>query len=744
MSKNLVIVESPAKAKTISKFLDKDYVVLASMGHVRDLPKSQMGIDVEHGFEPTYLIPVDKRKVIKELKSKLKSGTTVWLATDHDREGEAIGWHLLKALEVKQQPIHRIVFHEITKSAILDSMNHPQSLNHDLVNAQQARRVLDRLVGYELSPLLWKKIRYGLSAGRVQSVALRLVVDREREREAFVSEEYWSITGTFHPDSSSKQLFSAKLFHIKGKPALIPNEATAKTLHEVLNDLDYRVSQVERKEVHRTPAPPFTTSTLQQEAARKLRMSVKKTMVVAQQLYEGIDLGEGTQGLITYMRTDSVFLATSATSSMRDFIRKEYGEEYALATPRHYKSKKGAQEAHEAIRPVDIALTPESLKKYLDKDQCRLYELIWKRALASQMGAAVLDRMTIDLQDQNKEYTFRATGQAIRFPGFIKLYVEGTDEPSEEEGQAEGLLPEMDDGQPVVATQFDPQQHFTQPPPRYTEASLVKKLETEGIGRPSTYAPTISTILSREYVKKEAGALMPTDVGTVVTDVLVAHFPQIVDIGFTAKMEDDLDEIAEGKQAWDAFLAAFYQPFHQNILDKQVTLKKEDVVNEQTDERCDRCKKPMVIKLGRYGKFLSCSDYPKCKNARPLNENPEQAAALQELQRKLGGKTCPQCGKAMEVKRGRYGEFLGCTGYPKCRQMQSIVKFTGVKCPDCGEGQLVERRTKKGGRLFYGCNRFPKCKFATWDKPLEESCKHCGGLQVQKAEQIVCVQCKRT
>lgn len=742
MSKNLVIVESPAKAKTISKFLDKNFTVLASMGHVRDLPKSKIGIAVDDGFEPSYLIPMDKRKVVKELKSKVKSGTTVWLATDHDREGEAIGWHLFQALDLKNQPVHRIVFHEITKPAILEAMAHPASLNQDLVNAQQARRILDRLVGYELSPLLWKKVRYGLSAGRVQSVALRLVVDREREREAFQSEEYWSIVGDFSPKESPKHRFSAKLIHRQGKAFDMGNEEEARAVESAVQSRTYKVASVEKKEIKRNPAPPFITSTLQQEAARKLRFSVKKTMMLAQQLYEGIDVGDGAQGLITYMRTDSVFLSSQATAAMKGYIERAYGKEYALATPRAYRSKKGAQEAHEAIRPVDITLTPDEVKPYLEKDQHRLYELIWKRALASQMAAAILDRVTVDLLDDQKEYTFRANGQTVRFPGFITLYVEGTDEPTEDEGM-EGLLPQMDVGEAAQLHGLETVQHFTQPPPRYTEASLVKKLETEGIGRPSTYAPTISTIVARDYIKKEAGALVPTDTGKVVTDFLVAHFPDIVDLGFTAKMENGLDDIAKGEQDWKRFLDAFYGPFHSNISEKQETLKKEDVVNEETDEVCDRCGKPMMIKLGRYGKFLSCSDYPKCKNARPLEQaSPEQTAEREALQKKLAGKECPQCGKPMEVKRGRYGDFLGCTGYPDCREMQSIVKFSGVKCPDCEEGQLVERRTKKGGRVFYGCNRFPKCKFATWDKPVEGACDSCKGMLVQKGEKVVCSRCK--
>ena len=716
---------------------------MASMGHVRDLPKSKMGIDVEHDFAPTYLIPVEKKKLIKDLKSKIKPDTVVWIATDLDREGEAIGWHLLEALQLKENKIHRIVFHEITKTAILEAVSHPGDLNYDLINAQQSRRLLDRLVGYELSPLLWKKVRYGLSAGRVQSVAVRLIVDRERERDAFVSEEYWSIEGEFFPTKDKKAVFTAKLHKHKDKVIKISEEKEAHRVLELLKSQDYSVSEVERKEVKKNPSPPFITSTLQQEAARKLRMSVKKTMIVAQQLYEGIDMGDGDhQGLITYMRTDSLNLSTQATTAIKKLIKDEYGADYALETPRLFKGKKGAQEAHEAIRPVDVTLKPSAVKQYLDKDQYRLYELIWKRAIACQMQPAVFDRLTLDISTSKEDYLFRATGQTLKFPGFIALYVEGVDDPEEEKENDESLLPSLDKGQALGVKTITPFQHFTQPPARYTEASLVKKLEAEGIGRPSTYAPTISTVMNRGYVEKKEGALWPTDTGMVVTDFLVNHFSTIVDLGFTAKMEEDLDNIAEGKEDWHKFLSQFYGPFHANVDEKMETLKKEDVITETTDEVCDQCGSPMMIKLGRLGKFLSCSNYPACKNAKPLEADPAAEAALAELQKKLGGKKCADCGKPMEVKRGRYGEFLGCTGYPECKNMESIVKFTGVKCPDCNEGQLIERRTKKGGKIFYGCNKFPKCKFATWDKPLDQKCKACEGLMVEKGGKEVCSKCK--
>jgi DNA topoisomerase I len=744
MSKNLVIVESPAKAKTISKFLGKDYVVKASMGHVRDLPKSKMGIDIESNFEPTYVISPDKKKVIKDLKSHIKKDTIVWIATDRDREGEAIGWHLLEALKIKDQEVHRIEFHEITKSAILHAIENPHELNQDLINAQQSRRFLDRLVGYELSPLLWKKIRYGLSAGRVQSVVVRLIVDRERVRDAFVPEESWSITGHFFPKGDKKHTFEAKLQKHNGEVIKMTDEKSSKKILKELEGCNYSVAKIEHKEVKRNPAAPFITSTLQQEAARKLRMSLKKTMMLAQQLYEGMEIGNEHQGLITYMRTDSVMLSKEATTAMTALIKKEYGDEYALDKPRTFKNKKGAQEAHEAIRPVDVNLKPSDLTSYLDKDQMKLYELIWKRAMASQMAPAVFDRVSIDIESNNG-YQFRASGQQVKFPGFIKVYVEGQDDPDAAKEHVENLLPVLEKAQVIELKEHVPAQHFTKPPARFTEASLVKKLESEGVGRPSTYAPTITTVMSRGYVEKQEGTLAPTDTAYVVTDMLIKHFPNVVDIGFTSSMEDELDKIAEGKLKWELFLLGFYKPFHAVIEEKMESIKKEDVVNEATDEKCELCGKNMMIKLGRFGKFLSCSDYPECKNAKPLNEDPEKTKEFEELSKKLGGKKCTKCSEPMEVKRGRYGEFLGCTGYPKCKNMQSIVKFADVKCPKCegGGGQLIERRTRKGGKLFYGCNKFPKCKYALWDKPLDKKCKACKSIMVLKGEKEVCSECKK-
>ncbi|HLG26085.1 MAG TPA: type I DNA topoisomerase [Candidatus Gracilibacteria bacterium] len=726
MADQLVIVESPAKAKTISRFLGKNFVVRASMGHVRDLPKSQIGIDVKHDFEPTYMVPVEKKKVIGELKTLIKKDTKLYIATDEDREGEAIGWHLLEALNVdpKKRDVKRIVFHEITEGAIKGALEHPRDLDMDLVNAQQARRVLDRLVGYELSPLLWKKIRYGLSAGRVQSVAVRLIVEREREIRAFKPDEYWSVVGEF---LKGMEMFEAHLTKISGKEIKLENE---KDTNKVLKDLEgasYEVTSVEEKEVKRKPAPPFITSTLQQEASRKLGFSVKRTMMIAQQLYEGVELGEGSVGLITYMRTDSVNLSETALKQAREVISNSFGKEYALDAPRYYKGRKGAQEAHEAIRPVDLSIKPDDVKTYLDKDQYRLYELVWKRMLACQMAEARLKAVGVDItpakDGKSLDYTFRATGQTIEFPGFIRVYVEDYDHPEESENDKEKLLPKLEEGDSLKLNKdLTPNQHFTKPPPRYTEASLVKKLESEGIGRPSTYAPTISTIMTRGYVERENKQLKPTDLAEVVTDMLVEHFPHIVDYKFTAEMEEKLDLIAEGKKEWVPVINEFYTPFHKTVAEKTNSLKKEDIVNlEKTDEKCEKCGSPMIVKLGRFGKFLSCSNYPECKIAKPLPGHgqpvPEKTEADKELERKLAGKKCDKCGEPMEVKTGRYGQFLGCSGYPKCKNIQAIVKLIGVKCPECKEGQLVERRTRKGGRLFYGCNRFPKCKYATWEKP---------------------------
>ncbi|MBU1151934.1 type I DNA topoisomerase [Patescibacteria group bacterium] len=732
MAKNLVIVESPAKAKTISRFLGKDYKVLASMGHVRDLPKSKMGVEVEKNFAPTYMISPDKKKVITQLKDELKKASKLWVATDEDREGEAIGWHLLEALKVdpKKMPTERIVFHEITESAIKEALAHPRQIDQGLVDAQQARRVLDRLVGYELSPLLWKKIRYGLSAGRVQSVAVRLVVDREREIEAFKPEEYWNIIGDFEKEDAKmkkeEKSFAAELSKKEGKKYEVKDEKEAKKVLADLKGAAYKVEKVEKKTAKRNPAAPFITSTLQQEASRKLGFSVKKTMMVAQQLYEGMDVGKGQTGLITYMRTDSVNLADQALKQIKDFVVKTYGKEFALSAPRKFKGRKGAQEAHEAIRPVDITITPEDVLGHLEKDQARLYELIWKRTVACQMKEAQLDKVAVDIIPEGTAYTFRATGQTVKFPGFMEVYMEGRDEDEEEQQHGEKFLPELSEGEMVNLDKLNSTQHFTKPPARYTEASLVKKLESEGIGRPSTYAPTISTIMVRGYIEKEAKALKPTELAMIVTDMLVEHFRNIVSYKFTAEMEDKLDEVEDGEREWVPMIREFYEPFHATILEKDKSLKKEDVVkNEETDEICEKCGAKMVTKFGRFGRFLSCSGYPECKNAKPLEGSEqakmEESPQVLELKKKFKGKKCDKCKSDMEVKTGRFGPFLGCSNYPECKNIMPILVFSGVKCPKCTNGQLIERRTKKGGRIFWGCNKFPKCKFATWSKPIKNT-----------------------
>lgn len=746
MAENLVIVESPTKAKTIAKILGKKYEVRASMGHVRDLPKSKIGIDVKKDFEPSYMVPMDKKKVVKDLKGLLKKGTDLYIATDEDREGEAIGWHLLQALEVnpKKTKVQRIVFHEITEPAIKAAIENPREIDQDLVDAQQARRVLDRLVGYELSPLLWKKIRYGLSAGRVQSVAVRLIVDKEREIRAFKADEYWSIDAIF---SKGKESFEAMLLKHKGKELKIGNGKESEKILKDLKGSDYTVTRVEEKDVKRSPAPPFTTSTLQQEASRKLGYSVKRTMIIAQQLYEGVEHGKGTTGLITYMRTDSVNLSQVALKQAQEVIAKDFGKEYCLATPRLFKGRKGAQDAHEAIRPADLSLKPDDVKDYLDKDQFKLYEMIWKRTLACQMKEASLKALGVDITpSSNTDYTFRATGQTIEFAGFMRAYVEGADNPEEELAHQEKLLPDLKKDDTVDLKEITPNQHFTKPPARYTEASLVKKLESEGIGRPSTYAPTITTIVARGYVVKEAKQLKPTDLAEVVTDMLVKHFPHIVDYAFTAEMEESLDAIAEGKKKWVPVVAEFYAPFHKAIMEKSESIKKEDIVNlETTKEKCEKCGSDMIVKLGRFGKFLSCSNYPKCKNAKPMvgSQVVEKTDEQKDLERKLAGKKCDKCGSPMEVKHGRFGEFLGCSGYPKCKNIQSIVKPTGVKCPKCKGGQMIERHARKTGKVFYGCNNYPKCKNAVWDKPTGNFCKKCGGILVMKKEQETCPECDK-
>ena len=732
---HLIIVESPAKAKTLKKFLGAKYTVKASMGHIRDLPKKTLAIDVDQDFEPSYEISPDKKKVVAELKKEAKKpDTMVWLAPDEDREGESIAWHLVYALGLKKGEFKRIAFHEITKPAVLKALENPRSIDIHLVHAQQARRVLDRLVGYKLSPLLWSKVRAGLSAGRVQSVAVRLIVDREREIEAFKPEEYWNIDTDL---KVTKGEFNAELSKIKGKKAEVKNKEQADKILTDLNVADYTIHQIAQKKTKRQPAAPFITSTLQQEASRKLGFSVKQTMVVAQQLYEGIEHGKELTGLITYMRTDSFNLSNEFLKEVPKVVTTLFGKEYALDKPRIFTKKaRGAQEAHEAIRPTDLSKTPKDLKDHLDPKQYKLYKLIWERTIACQMAEAELDTTTVTVKAGDYELT--AKGQIIRKPGFMKVYVEGTDNPDEALSDKDKLLPDMKEGEVCALKKVNAEQKFTQPPARYTEASLVKKMESEGIGRPSTYAPTISTIISRGYIeKKEDKKLYPMDIGTIVNDFLVKHFSDIVDYQFTAHMEEKLDDIAEGKEEWQPVIKEFFDPFEKNIEIKKKEVKKEDVINEKTDEKCDVCGADMVVKLGRNGKFLSCSKYPECKNARPLKEDLEKE---KELQKEFKDEKCDKCGGQMVVKRGRFGEFLACSNYPKCKNTRPLAHALKVKCPDCG-GELVEKRTKRG-KVFYGCNNYPTCKFATWKKPVETPCPVCKGLQVeQKKGLIKCENC---
>ena len=725
----LIIVESPTKAKTITKFLGKEYIVKSSFGHLRDLPKSKLGVDVENNFQPEYTINDKSKKQVAELKKYTKKCDEVILASDEDREGEAIAWHLAQILNLEgfgngknEKPYKRIVFHEITKDAIKKALKNPQKINVNLVDAQQARRILDRLVGYKLSPLLWKKIRYGLSAGRVQSVTVRLICEKEEEINKFDSKEYWSIEAILQKNNDNAEIKS-KLIKINGKSIGklgIKNKKESLNIKEDLEKAEYSIDKIIKKETKKNPLPPFTTSTLQQSAGNKFGYSAKQTMMIAQQLYEGINLKEkGSSGLITYMRTDSLNLSKISLESAERYIKNKFGDRYA--EKRFFKkSNKIAQEAHEAIRPTNPELEPSSIKKYLDNKQFKLYELIWQRMIASQMQSAIVNSITIDILTNNK-YTLRANGSTIKFEGFLKVY------PMKSE---EIILPELSEKENLNLIKIISEQHFTQPPARFNEASLIKLLEKLGIGRPSTYAPTISTIQNRGYVKKIEKRLHPEEIGTLVNKLLVKHFPKIVDVKFTAEVEENLDKIAENKKDWIVILKDFYDPFNKNLIKKDKEIDKKELTEEKTDEKCEKCGSPMIIKLGRFGKFMACTNYPECKNTKQLGEE-------KELSKELSDEKCEKCGKPMVVKRGRFGTFLGCSDYPKCKGIKSIIKSTGVKCPECGK-DIAERKSKKG-RIFYGCTGYPKCKFALWEKPIKENCPKCKSLLIQtKNNKIKC------
>jgi len=704
----LVIVESPTKAKTISRFLGKDFVIESSYGHVRDLPKSQLGVDVENNFTPKYIIPLKARKNVSALKQKAAKAEKIILATDEDREGEAIAWHLISALGLEDRPednIERIVFHEITERAIKEAIKNPREIDMHLVDAQQARRILDRLVGYKLSPFLWKKIRSGLSAGRVQSVAVRLVVEREREIQKFTAQEYWSVEAELAKKSEDKR-FKARLVKIGNETIgrlAIKNADEAKKITDELAGAEYKVVEVVKKEIRRAPAPPFTTSTLQQESAKKLGFSAKQTMILAQRLYE--------TGVITYMRTDSLNIAQVALAQAQEVIKNNFGKEYCLDQPRFYQNKsKGAQEAHEAVRPTDLSRLPESLGE-LDASQLKLYDLIWKRTLACQMQAAILDQTAVEISAGDK-YGFRANGQVIKFDGFIKVYTETKEEGEKDEDSdyEEGRLPELSAEETLDFMNLIKGQHFTEPPPRYTDASLIKTLESYGVGRPSTYAPTLATIQDRGYVEKEDKKYKPTEIGFSVNDMLVENFPEVIDINFTSHIEEEFDQIAEGKMGWTPVIQEFYAPFSKNLKEKMASVEQ---LTETSDTPCPHCEKMMLIKFGRFGKFLACPD-PESKVTLPL---PEEAAKIKQLQEKTAGELCPICGKPLEIKRGRFGYFLGCADYPKCKGIMKIHNKTGFKCPNCGTGDVVEKKSRGRGKVFYACSRFPDCAFLMGKKP---------------------------
>ncbi len=730
MAKNLVIVESPAKAKTIKRYLGADFQVIPSVGHVMDLPKSTLGVAIEDDFKPEYHVIAGKAKVLKEIQAQAKKADAIYLATDPDREGEAIAWHIADQLGKVKASVGRVLLHEITQSAVRQAVANPEQLNHDLFDAQQARRVLDRLVGYQISPLLWDKVKRGISAGRVQSVALRIIVEREKEREAFRAEEYWTLDARLqaaNPPAFKARLYSNRDQRIDNKAYKLP-EAEARAIIAACEHRPFVVRKVERKEVRRTPTPPFITSRLQQEASRKLYFSPSRTMKIAQRLYEGVELGDqGAVGLITYMRTDSSRVSDQALASVREYIANRYGANYLPDRAILYRSAKSAQDAHEAIRPTAVERDPESIARYLDKDELALYTLIFNRFVSSQMNPAVYDRTTVDIEAG--EAVFRATGQVVKFDGFMRVYTEGQDEAAEDDESA--TLPAMNEGETLKLLGFDPEQHFTQPPPRFTQATLIKELEDKGIGRPSTYAAIMTSILNREYVEEDQSKrLRPTSLGRVVAELLVKAFPDILEVGFTAQLEEELDEVENGKENWVKTLRRFYGPFKKSLGEakkKMPTVKRKGL---PTGLKCELDGGEMVIKWGRNGEFLACSNYPKCTNTKEFARDEQGNIVPQErppVSTEPTDETCEKCGKPMVRRRSRFGEFLGCSGYPDCdgiKRLKSDPVSTGVACPDCQEGEVLERRSRRG-KLFYGCARYPKCKFASWDKVVAHPCPQC-------------------
>jgi len=723
---NLVIVESPAKAKTIKKYLGKDYEVLASYGHVRDLVPKEGAVDPDNDFAMKYQSVERNERHVQAIQKRLLKADTLLLATDPDREGEAISWHLYEMLKernkLKNKTVKRVVFHEITKKALREAVANPRDLSMEMVFAQQARRALDYLVGFNLSPLLWKKIRRGLSAGRVQSPALRMIVERELDIEKFKPREYWSITA--HTEKEN-QKFSGKLTLLKNKKISqfsITNKKDALAAEQEITAVAQNqliVEKVTKKQRRRNPAPPFTTSTLQQEASRKLGFGTKKSMQIAQQLYEGIDIGEGAVGLITYMRTDSVNLSTEAIDQIRDLIQSRYGKDQIPKSPKIYKTKaKNAQEAHEAVRPTSAKWHPDDIRSKLSPDQFKLYDLIWKRAIASQMIHATIHSVAIDLK-AGEGHLFRANGSTIAKPGFISVYTEGVDDKKGSVND-ETMLPILEEGDVLPLLEIITKQHFTEPPPRFSEASLVKTLEEHGIGRPSTYASIIGTLLSREYVTLDTKRFYPTDVGRVVNKFLTTYFTQYVDYDFTAKLEDDLDAVSRGEKAWIPLLKDFWKPFKERIIDTQENVQRSDITREKIDEKCPECKGQLSKRLGRNGSFIGCDNYPECKYTRNINGEKVETEVVE-------GRTCPKCDSALVIKQGRYGKFIGCSSYPDCKFIESFnkPKETGVDCPKCGAGEIMERKSRRG-KIFFSCSTYPDCDYALWNKPLKEPCPSCG------------------
>lgn len=729
MNKSLVIVESPTKAKTLKKYLGKAFIVMASGGHIKDLPPKKLGVDINNDFSVEYEIVKGKKKIVDDIKKSAKEADKIFLAPDPDREGEAIAWHIAESIGKKNTNIFRVLFSEITKKRILEAIENPTKLNKNKYEAQVTRRVLDRLVGYKISPLLWKKVSRGLSAGRVQSVALKIIVDRERERQAFKQEEYWTIDARFQ--TRAQEEFIASLFKINQDKIQITNEDQAKSLVEDIEKQLYSVTEITKKERKRNPQPPYITSTLQQDASRKHGFGAERTMRIAQQLYEGIEIGDdGMVGLITYMRTDSVRTANEALQEIRELIDKKYGREYLPDGATIYKTKKSAQDAHEAIRPTTFEYSPEHIKQYLQPDQYKIYKLIWNRFMASQMKPMVLDQTIIDIH--GGKYFFKATGSIVKFNGYFILY-----EKEGKENLLENLLPEVSKGEQLKLLELKKDQHFTEPPPRFSESTLIKELEQDGIGRPSTYATIVSTIKKREYVEVEEKKLKPTTLGFVVNDVLVESFPHIINIDFTANLENELDKIEDGEIKYVQTLEKFYEPFSKALIEAEFQMKDFKKEEKKTDIICEKCGSPMIIKWARFGEFLACSSYPKCKNKKDFTTD-ETGKIVIKQDKKAEGQ-CPNCGSDLLIKRGRFGEFIACTNYPTCKFTKSIS--LGITCPLPGCGGDITAKATKRGKVFYGCSNYPKCTFASWNKPLNEKCPECGaqflGIRERKSGNVI-------